>query len=55
MTYENALSELQAIVAQIENEEVSIDELTEKVKRASELIKFCKDKLRKVGQEVEEI
>ena len=53
MTYEKALKELQTIVAQIENEEVSIDELTEKVKRAGELIKYCKEKLRKVGEEVE--
>jgi exodeoxyribonuclease VII small subunit len=54
MTYENALKELQIIVAAIENEEVSIDELTEKVKRAGELIKYCKEKLRKVEAEIEE-
>ncbi|MFK7949841.1 MAG: exodeoxyribonuclease VII small subunit [Saprospiraceae bacterium] len=52
MTYENALQELQTIVAAIENEQVSIDELTAKTKRASELIQFCKEKLRKVELEV---
>jgi hypothetical protein len=31
MTYEKALEELQIIVAQIENEEISIDELTENI------------------------
>lgn len=54
MTYENALKELQTIVAAIENEEVSIDELTVKVKRAGELIQYCKEKLRQVEKEIEE-
>ncbi|MFT5832937.1 MAG: exodeoxyribonuclease VII small subunit [Cognaticolwellia sp.] len=53
MTYEKALEELQIIVAQIENEEISIDELTEKVKRSGELIKYCKEKLRKVEADIE--
>jgi exodeoxyribonuclease VII small subunit len=52
MTYEKALKELQHIVATIENEAVSIDELSEKTKRAGELIRFCKDKLRNVEQEI---
>ena len=52
MTYEKALQELQHIVAAIENEAVSIDELSDKMKRAGELIQFCKDKLRKVEEEV---
>ena len=54
MTYENALKDLQTIVAAIENEEVSIDELTVKVKRAGELIQYCKEKLRQVEKEIEE-
>lgn len=52
MTYEKALEELQHIVAAIENEAVSIDELSTKTKRAGELIQFCKNKLRDVEQEV---
>ena len=52
MKYETALQELQTIVQAIENEEVSIDELTAKTKRANELIQFCKEKLRKVELEV---
>ena len=52
MTYEKALEELQHIFAAIENEAVSIDELSAKTKRASELIQFCKNKLRDVEQEV---
>lgn len=53
MKYETVLHELQSIVASIENEELSIDELTLKTKRANELIQFCKEKLRKVEVEIE--
>ncbi len=45
LTYNKAFAELEKIVSQMENEEVEIDELAQKVKRAAELIKFCKEKL----------
>lgn len=51
-SYESALLELQSIVSDIENDSVSVDELTKKVKRASELIKFCKTILTKTEVEV---
>lgn len=43
--YTEAFAELQEIVAEIEQGEISIDELSEKVKRASILIALCKAKL----------
>jgi exodeoxyribonuclease VII small subunit len=43
--YTEAFEELQEIVAEIENGEITVDELSEKVKRAAVLIKICKDKL----------
>lgn len=43
--YTEAFAELQEIVAEIEQGEISIDELSEKVKRASILIAACKAKL----------
>lgn len=51
-SYESALEELKTIVSDIENDTVSVDELTKKVKRASELIKFCKNVLTKTETEV---
>ncbi|MEZ4887393.1 MAG: exodeoxyribonuclease VII small subunit [Chitinophagales bacterium] len=45
-TYNQSLTELQQIVADLENEAIGVDELSEKVKRASELIQFCQQKLR---------
>jgi exodeoxyribonuclease VII small subunit len=54
-TYQEALDEVEDILAKIENEELDIDELSEKVKRVSFLLKFCKDKLHKTNEEVEKI
>ena len=53
--YEAAYAELKQIAAEIENESVSVDVLAEKVKRASELIAFCQNKLRSTEQEVNNI
>ena len=51
-TYEAAYEELQEIVNEIETGTIGVDDLGEKVKRAGELIRFCKDKLFKTEQEV---
>jgi exodeoxyribonuclease VII small subunit len=45
-TYESAYNELQQIVSALQNDAISIDDLSEKVTRASELVAFCQDKLR---------
>ena len=55
MTYTTALKELQEITTELENEQVGIDELSSKIKRAAELIQFCKEKLRNVEGEVEDL
>ena len=52
VSYQSAMEELQTIVAQLEANSVSIDELSEKVKRAAELVKFCQEKLRTTEQEM---
>ena len=53
LTYTVAITELESIVQDIESGEIDVDVLTAKVKRASELIKFCKDSLRNTQKEVE--
>ena len=53
--YTDAINELEAIVSEIENEDISVDQLAEKVKRASFLIKICKGKLTKTEREVDEV
>ena len=44
-SYTEAFEELQEIVSEIEQGDISVDELSDKVKRAAFLIKTCKNKL----------
>ena len=53
--YSKALEKLEGIIQKIENEEIDIDELSEKVKEAVDLVKVCKDKLTKAGMEVNSV
>ncbi len=55
MTYESAYNELRQIAKEIENETVSVDVLAIKVKRASELITFCQQRLKSTESEVNKI
>ncbi|NJD56562.1 MAG: exodeoxyribonuclease VII small subunit [Nitrospirae bacterium] len=55
LTYSQALNELEKIVTEIESEEVDVDVLAEKIKRASFLITFCKGKLRTAEDEVKKV
>ncbi len=55
LTYSQAKQELEEIVSAIESGELDVDALTEKVKRASELIAFCKEKLTKTDEELQKI
>ena len=43
--YTEAFEELQDIVSEIEEGQISVDELSAKVKRAAVLIRICKNKL----------
>lgn len=54
-TYEEAYKELTEIAGEIENDTISVDQLAQKVKRASELIKICQSKLREAETEVNNI
>jgi len=55
INYTDAFQELQTIVSEIEEGEISVDELSEKVKRASHLIKICKTKLSSTEEDVNKI
>lgn len=54
-SYEAAMKELQVIVSQIQEGEISIDNLSASVKRAAELINYCKEKLRTTEKEIQEV
>jgi exodeoxyribonuclease VII small subunit len=53
--YEAAFAELQSIVRRMENDELDIDQMSEQLKRAQQLIKICKDKLTKTDEEIKKI
>ena len=55
ITYKQAVNEIESIMSKLENEEIDIDELSKNVKRASELITFCKEQLRNTENEIEHI
>ena len=55
LTYRSAMEELQMIVAQMEANAIGIDELSERVKRAAELVQFCQQKLRTTEQEMDNL
>jgi exodeoxyribonuclease VII small subunit len=55
ISYREAIEEVETILLQIENDELDVDDLSEKVKRASFLLKLCKTKLYKTQEEVETI
>lgn len=53
--YAEAFEELQQIVSEIEEGHISVDELSEKVKRAALLINICKQKLTSTEEDVNKI
>lgn len=55
LTYTQAMKQLQDIVEQLEDNSLDIDELTEKVKKAQELIRFCRDRLYKTDEEIQKL
>ena len=55
INYKDAFDELQQIVAEIEGGSISVDELSEKVSRASELIKICKTRLSTTEEDVNQL
>ena len=53
--YAKAYEELQNIISQLNSDEIGIDDLGTKVKRAQKLIKACKSKLRNIEEDLHDI
>ena len=54
-SYESALNELQEILGKIENQAISLDELTEQTQRARMLIEHCRNRLRQIETETDQL
>ena len=52
-TYDDAIKELHTIMEQLQNNEIPMDELAAKVKRAAALIKYCQEKLRTTEEDIQ--
>jgi exodeoxyribonuclease VII small subunit len=55
LAYVDAVDELEAILAELEGDEVDIDVLGAKVRRAAALIRLCRDRVATARLEVEEV
>ncbi len=55
LRFGQAMERLEGILRRVEEEEVDIDELGERVKEASRLIELCRAKIRKADLEVTQI
>ena len=55
LKYTEAFEELQRIVSELESGEISVDQLSEKVKRATELIRICRKKLVTTEEDVNQL
>lgn len=55
LTYQTALDELRAIHARLRGDDVDVDRLLEDVRRAADLLAFCRERLQSVGERLEEV
>lgn len=55
VTYAEAIKEIEEILTLVENSEIDVDVITEKVKRACFLIKYCKEKLKNVEEDLDKL
>lgn len=56
LTYTDAVAELEAILRALENtDEVDMDRVSASVKRATELMEFCKKKLHTLDESLEKM
>ena len=52
MNYDDSITELQEILSSLQNDELTIDDLTNTIKRSTELLELCNSKLRSTEKEV---
>ncbi|MDR2938225.1 MAG: exodeoxyribonuclease VII small subunit [Prevotellaceae bacterium] len=54
-TYAEALAEVEKILAQLESNELDVDKMVVAVKRATDLLQFCREKLHAVDEELQKV
>jgi len=52
INYDAAVEEIEEILVKIEEGDLGVDELAEKVNRVTELLKICRDRLRNTEEQI---
>ncbi len=55
LTYQAAITELETILSELETSAVDVDHLSTRLARATELVRFCRDRLAVVQADVAEV
>ena len=55
ISYSSALSRLQTILDNLRNEKVNVDQLSEQLQEAYQLVTICQDKISKVETEIKRV
>lgn len=55
ISYEEALSKLEAILENIRAEKINLDELAEQLKESSVLVRLCQEKIRQAETEIKRV
>ena len=55
ITYSEAMTRLEEIMGKIQGGKIDIDELAGLLKEAQELVKFCREKIYKVDEEIKSL
>ena len=55
LTYDEAVVELKTILSSLQEETLSIDQLTDSIKRASKLLESCNSRLKSTESEVSSV
>ena len=55
LTYKSAMEEIESLVKLLEENKLDVDELSEKVKRMAVLVEFCKGKLHRTEEDVNNV
>jgi exodeoxyribonuclease VII small subunit len=53
--YEDAVTELEEILEELADDDIDVDHLAERVKRATELVRICRERIAAAQLEVKEI
>lgn len=55
MNYQHSMAEIENIIKTLEGNNPDIDDMMKSIKRASELIKYCKEKLKTTEIELNDV